>query len=51
MRSLEVHVGEVHGQLGTVISLADLARASSLGGRLEELRQRTVLLAATASAC
>jgi hypothetical protein len=34
----------LHG-LGTVISLAALARASSLGGRLEELRQRTVLLA------
>jgi hypothetical protein len=34
----------LHG-LGTVISLADLARASSRGGRLEELRQRTVLLA------
>jgi len=36
--------GRLHG-LGTVISLADLTRASSLGGRLQELRGRTVLLA------
>jgi acyl-coenzyme A synthetase/AMP-(fatty) acid ligase len=35
--------GRLHGADATV-SLADLARASSLGGRLEELRGRAVLL-------
>jgi acyl-coenzyme A synthetase/AMP-(fatty) acid ligase len=35
--------GRLHGAHATV-NLADLARASSLGGRLEELRGRSVLL-------
>jgi acyl-coenzyme A synthetase/AMP-(fatty) acid ligase len=35
--------GRLHGASATV-NLADLARASSLGGRLEELRGRSVLL-------
>ena len=39
-----IPAGRLHGH-GAVIALAELARASSLGGRLEELRQRTVLLA------
>ena len=36
--------GAFHGT-GTVVRLADLAEASSLGGQLEELRGRTVLIA------
>ena len=36
--------GAFHGT-GTVVRLADLAEASSLGGHLEELRGRTVLIA------
>ncbi len=36
--------GSLHGSRA-VVALADLAHASSLGGRLEELRGRTVLLA------
>lgn len=36
--------GRLHGA-GTTVNLADLARGSSLGGRLEELRGRSVLLA------
>jgi acyl-coenzyme A synthetase/AMP-(fatty) acid ligase len=36
--------GSFHSS-GTVVRLAELARASSLGGRLEELRGRTVLIA------
>jgi hypothetical protein len=37
--------GRLHGT-HAVVNLADLAHGSSLGGRLEELRDRTVILAA-----
>lgn len=40
-----VPFGALHGA-GTIIKLADLAHRSSLGGRLEELHGRTVLIAA-----
>jgi acyl-coenzyme A synthetase/AMP-(fatty) acid ligase len=40
----QLPVGAFHGS-GTVVRLAALASASSLGGRLEELRGRTVLIA------
>src|ERR1700748_2832479 len=43
----QLPAGSFHS-VGKVIKLADFAHASSLGGRLEEVRGRTVLIAAKA---